>query len=221
MNALSRIILSVVAGLVLCRESRAGSVATLNNTTDAIVIDGERADWASLEGFPEDTSGESGIGPTDVDWKRVTVANTPDARAFYVRVEMNVGADFVVYPAFYNIFIDVDKNRNTGYIGSDGQFPIGADYLIQGPNLFAFTGGAQTTFSWAMKTSLTADNSLKNRDVTIAVPASAIERPASFYFLLLGDNALSGHAADYYPDNADHGAGGGYFEYTTKPGDQR
>lgn len=207
-----------VMGWCVAPRCPAGMIGPLNNTTDDLVVDGQRSEWSALQAFEADSAGEPGIGEFDVDWNRVTVANQSDLNMFFFRCELHKGADFGSYPAFYNIFVDADRNRATGYIGSDGQLPIGADYLIQGGNLFSFGGGSeQTAFGWTLTVALTTDNSFSNRDISLAVPALVIGNPSSFHFVLLGDNALSGNTSDYYPDGGNRGADGDYFEYTTTP----
>ena len=54
-------------------------------------------------------------------------------------------------------FIDADNNPNTGYVGTGGEFNIGADYLVQGYSdpsggggilIYPFNGVTQTTWGW-------------------------------------------------------------------------
>lgn len=212
MKTLGRKIIWALISAIVCRESSAGVIETLNNTI-GIVIDGSRADWINAVAYTNDAAGEGEFGPSDVDWKRITIANGADLGTIYFRLEMNVAADFNNFPAYYNVFIDTDEDRGTGYIGTDSQLPIGAEYLIQGPNLFSFSGGAQTDFGWTFVQALSSDNSFANFDVSIALPAALIGSPADFNFVLLGDNTLSVHTPDYYPDGGNLGAGGDYFEY--------
>jgi len=218
MNAKQLIVSLVIIGLCIVQDCPAGAVASRNNTGDDIVIDGDRSDWSSRSAYPNDTANEDGIGEFDVDWARVTMANSSDRATIFIRYELNKGADFNTYPAFYNIFIDADMNRATGYIGGGSQLPIGADYLVQGANVFSFGGGSdQTAFGWTLEASLIADNSLSGRDISLALPAQIIGRPSTFHFVLFGDNSLNGNSPDYYPDGGSRGATGDYFIYSTSP----
>lgn len=217
MKARLQIVLFVLIGMMFALKSPAGLIQSLNNTADGIAVDDSRSDWVGLTAFAPDSAGEAGIGPFDVDWNRITIANNSSMETFYIRYALNVGADFDNFPAFYDFFIDADEDRGTGYIGGGSQLPIGADYLIQGANVFSFSGGDQTTFSWNFVTALTADNSFTNLDISMELPATAIGSPSNFHFVLLGDNTLSGNTADYYPDGGDQGGGGDYFRYTTEP----
>ncbi len=193
-------------------------ISTLNNTTDGITIDSDRSDWAGLTAYPDDSAGEPGIGAFDVDWDTITLANSSDLSTFYIRYQLNNAADFGSFPAFYNLFIDTDEDRGTGYIGGGSQLPIGAEYLLQGATLYAFTGGAsQTAFSWGFVTALTSDNSFSSLDITFSMAASSIGNADTFDFVALGDNGLNGNTPDYYPDDGNTGSGGDYFKYTAVP----
>lgn len=201
---------------IMTERASATADADRCNPVAALDIHGDRATWSEVEAFPADTSAEPGIGPFDVDWRRVTMAHGADRQMVFVRYELNAAADFSAYPAFYNLFIDADNNRATGYVGSDGQLSIGADYLIQGANVFAFSGGSvQTAFGWELKGAAQSDIKDSGKDIAIAIPMLLIGAPSAFRFVLLGDNVLSGNTPDYYPDNASAGVSGGFFEYST------
>lgn len=195
-----------------CEAGETGSIASHSNQARTELL-GDRTAWEFAIPYPLDSANESGIGPYDVDWARVTLAHSADRQTLYVRYELNGEADIVAFPAFYNLFIDADNNRKTGYIGESGQFAIGADYLVQGANVFAFTGGGQTDFAWSLTLGVQSDVRSSNRDIVIAIPVAGIGRPSHFRFMLFGDNALSGHVPDYYPDNGNEGEAGGSFEY--------
>lgn len=197
---------------LLAAAAGADMVQQLSNP-DSITVDASRADWSGVTAYQDDSSGESGIGPFDVDWTRVSIAHSIDGSQLYVRYQLSVGADFGSFPAFYNLFLDTDQNRSSGYIGGGSQLPVGAEYLLQGGALFAFTGANQTDFSWSPVGSATTDNSFANLDIEIGLSAALIGSPEQFDFILLGDNALNGNTQDYYPDAANGGATGDFFRY--------
>lgn len=207
---------SLALGLMLGASAFAASEALRNNAVSALDIHGDRAAWAPLDAYPVDGDGEEGIGAFDVDWHRVTLAHGVDLQSLFIRYELNTAADFSSYPAFYNAFIDADNDRATGYIGGGGQFPVGAEYLIQGANVFSFAGGgAQTAFSWNYAGAADSDVRNENLDIALEIPLSLLGSPASFRFVVYGDNPLNGNTADYYPDSGNAGEGGGFFEYST------
>ena len=174
---------------------------------------GLRVNWSSAERFPDDTVGEADIGETDVDWRRLTMAHVKEGGHLYLRYELEKAANLAAYPAFYNVFVDVDCKRSTGYTGGGAQLSVGAEFLIQGPAVFAFTGATQTEFSWVPVGAGQADASRGDRDVTVEIPLALLGSPRHFQFVLHADNGLSGHTADYYPDGAERGASGDFFGY--------
>lgn len=177
----------------------------------AITVDADRADWADTAPYPGDTTGEAGIRAFDVDWKDVTLAH--DAQNLYLRVRVREAADFAAYPAFYNVFLDTDRNRATGYVGGSEQFSIGADLLLQGYTLFAFQGSSRTDFQWSPLGMAAGHTGVEGKDLEIALPRGLLNDCRRFDFILYADNALSQHAPDYYPDDADRGASGSFFTY--------
>ncbi len=52
--------------------------------------------------------------------------------------------------AAYTVFFDTDAQRDTGFRG-DNDFPIGADYMLQGSRLYRYVGdeGPQAGLEWA------------------------------------------------------------------------
>lgn len=202
--------------------ARADVLQSLGNARTGMVVNADRADWVGAAPYVDDTTNEPGIGPFDVDWLRGTLAHAADADLLCVRYETDRGADFGLYPAFYNLYLDTDLSRGTGYIGGGGQLSVGADYLIQGASVFQFSGAGQMDFSWSYVGVGSYDNSYTNHDLELGFAPSLLGSPTSFNFVVLADNALNGNTQDYYPDSGNGGAGGGYFTYaftalTTQP----
>lgn len=194
--------------LLAVGAARGGDVTTRCNP-----VDSARVGFSSAEAFPPDTVGEADIGATDVDWRRLTMAHERKGGFLYLRYELEKAANMAAYPAFYNVFVDVDRKRDTGYIGGGGQLSVGAEFLIQGPSVFAFTGASQTDFSWVPVGTGKADAGQGDRDVTVEIPLALLGSPRRFQFVLHADNGLSGHTADYYPDGAERAASGDCFSY--------
>lgn len=200
----------------LASTAGAGSTAVQGANGDRIKVDGDRSDWAQVPAYPADTVRESGIEANELDWHEVRLAHSARDGMLYVRYAVEQAADFANFPAFYNLFLDTDGKRSTGYLGGAGQFSIGADYLIQGATVFIFRGSEQTMFAWDPVGVGAYDAGGDGRDIELAVPLHLLDKPASFDFLLYADNVLNGHTADYHPDGADRGARGDFFTYDTK-----
>lgn len=198
----------MVAGL---GSVSADMVQSLSNVVadGTIVIGGGGGGWTGLTGFQTDPN----EGAT-LDWHQVTIAN--DSTNYYIQYQMNAGT---YYPDWqYAIYFDTDLSRSTGFIGGGGQFPIGADFMIQGSNLYSYAPTAGT--DWSASTflsSVTYSYTGGFATIEFSVPISTFGTN-TFNFLLLGTGEIAGtYYEDYYVDSANQGATGGYLQYTTVP----
>lgn len=172
-----------------------------------ITIDDSRADWAGLTSFNSDSDDIPTSG--DVDWNDITIAH--DGANLYVRYEPYDGPGWGSAWR-YHVLLDTDQNRNTGYIGGSSQFAIGADYMIEGATVFQFTSGNQN--DWGGWSSVGSGSSDENpSDIELGISQSLVGSPASFYFIVWGDNSGGGGTDDAHPDGGLSGAGGDYFQY--------
>lgn len=201
------------AGLLVMGISSASAdlVQSLSNvvTDGTIVIGGGGAGWAGLTPFQADPNEGSTL-----DWHQVTIAN--DTSDFYFRFEMNAGTNYPDWP--YAIYLDTDLSRSTGFIGGGSQFPIGADIMIQGANVYSYAPSAGT--NWAASTlvgSVTYSFTGEFTTIEYSVPISLVGSD-TFNFLLLGTGAIGGnYYEDYYLDSSNQGVSGGYLQYTAVP----
>jgi hypothetical protein len=108
-----------------------GQLQTLSNQVSPISfeIDANREDWSRLVSYALDSAGDGG-GTGQIDWASITMAH--DCRDLYVRYRLNAGPAFVPDGYRYNLYVDVDRNRATGFRGRGNALSIGADILIQG-----------------------------------------------------------------------------------------
>ncbi len=194
-----------------------GALATQTNTVlgGTLTVDALRDDWAAIPKFPVDNDGSFPSGP-ELNVTEVSVAN--DATNVYFRVELDAvgGNPLPVLGSRHNIFIDKDQNRATGFVGTTSRFALGADFLIQGGNLYSFSGTLQSQFTWTNLGAITA-NAATLDDLELAVPIAQLGSPDEFNFILLGDNTTSD---DYYPTAGVQGVSGNYLRYDiVKPGD--
>lgn len=183
----------------------AALVESLNNTvTDGtIIIDSSRSGWAGLTPYVADPN--EGLAE---DWHQVTIAN--DDYNFYVRYEMNASAG---WSGLLHMYIDIDLNRGTGFIGGESQFSVGAEFMLEGGSLWAFTGGSQTTWGWEW-VSYVGDGSVTNDYVASFSRADVTVN--TFNFVLDAEQS-GGGTHDYYVDSSNQGASGGWLQYTAVP----
>ena len=183
------------------------SLSSISNPVSSITIDGSLSDWSETALFVSDPDDVSGAA-NRLDWKQVQIAH--NASRLFVAYT-NDGP--ITLNAAFNMYIDSDQNRKTGFRGAGNDFPIGAEYLLQGSNLYRYTGDG-TTWSWSwVGTSAFAVN---GNVAEFSIPQSWIGDPVAFGFFMLGDNTIypAGVAIDQYPDGAIlSGGSGAFFDY--------
>jgi hypothetical protein len=108
----------------------------------------------------------------------------------------------------YNLYLDADDNRTTGFRGGANNFPIGAEYLLQGATLYRYTGTTGTDWSWSSVGVATYATSGSN--VELSLPRAWIGNPEVFKIFFLDDNqSTGGTLEDAYPRTALQTGGGG------------
>ncbi len=173
--------------------------AELNNTNNAIAS------------YINDPAGDNGGLVGEIDWNTITM--THDCDTLYVRYLMHDGPAFALEGYRYNLFVDVDKNPETGYRGPNLELSIGADALIQGSTVFAYTGGtAQESWGWEKENFYPfSDITLQDggRDITYNIKISDLDVFAqgvpNFDWIAKAD--YTADSLDIYPDNGTQGEG--------------
>ncbi|QDT70034.1 Spherulation-specific family 4 [Planctomycetes bacterium MalM25] len=184
-----------------------GPLETLSNPVvdGVIVVDGARSDWAAIMPYGADATDDT-ISPLDI--VSVTLAN--DSDELFVRLTLDAtGESPPGLGSTHRVYLDVDNDRATGFIGDGGLFAVGADYLLLEDRLFAFQGATQETFSWDFLQDVLADDSTTD-DLEWALPLAGIGDPASIDFLVQ-TNGVGG--PDFLPDAGATGPVGNPFRY--------
>jgi hypothetical protein len=175
-------------------------------TAIPITVDGKFTDWQMVKAIAQDKN--EGLEPCD--WLQVYA--THDALYWYIRY---ICTDVVNYDvgAAYNVYLDVDRNRMTGYRGSGDDFPLGAEYLIQAGTLYVYDGNGMT-WKWDKKATLAYG--VEQNSAEVSIPRAMIGNPDRLFFFLYGDNhAAAGAKEDILPDNAINVSGtGGTLRYS-------
>ena len=149
----------------------------------------DRSDWAAIPAYDPDTSETGGV---EVDYDQIQVAH--DDNYFYLRMQLNSSESLGFK---HNVYIDTDFNPSTGFIGGGSELAIGADYLLQGSSVYAFTGATQTSWGWSFLGTQSV-NASPNTDIETRIPRALIGNPDGFDFTLFGDNAAA--VRDFYPN---------------------
>ena len=176
----------------------------------AIVVDGNLSDWVSLTSFGMESPGFSISTSNTVDLAQLWMAH--DATNLYIACQ-NYGPTTNGLNAAYNLYLDTDGNRSTGYRGGANNFPIGADYLLQGSSLYQYTGSTGTDWNWTFVGTATAAVATSNAEFSL--PRAWLGNPDLIKLFFLDDNpSIGGTLQDAYPRNAlQSGGGGGWFAY--------
>ncbi len=98
----------------------------------------------------------------------------------------------------YNVFVDADNDLSTGYRGWDGNWALGADYLVQGATVFEFSGSPNRVWEWKKKGA--AVYKIEGSQIEMKVPLSSLglNNKQDFRVLFYGDNVS---VTDYVPDD--------------------
>ncbi len=158
-----------------------------------IVIDGNLSEWNANSVLAADDAAEM-ASPDTIDWRRMFLAHNDST--LYMGYQNHGPA---VSSWGYQIYIDTDNSRTTGFTGFSDEYPIGADYVLEGNELNRYTGVTNTEWSWqsegVMQTVVAGDSA------EVAIPRSTLGNPATIELFARGDNtAVGGDQVDFYPD---------------------
>ncbi len=114
--------------------------------------------------------------------------------------------------AAYCVYLDADNSRTTGFRGGGDEFPVGADYLLQGILLFRYTGNG-TDWAWEQVGSVPYEVAGDWASFVLSPTLFPIagDKVGAFLF---GDNTapgVGGNKTDVMPAGALRAGGGGPF----------
>jgi hypothetical protein len=162
------------------------------------IIDGNLSEWLPETNLVADPAD---VGASGVDIRNVYVTHGP--KSIYIAYAHEGGAH---YQWNWFTFLDTDANRDTGL--SDR---VGADYLIQDRELYAYTG-TNGQWGWSHISSLNVGES--NDAVEIEIPRGLIGNPESFEFSFYADNSIHNTNGDVVPE---YGISPGFLLYDLNP----
>jgi hypothetical protein len=107
-------------------------------------------------------------------------------------------------------YLDTDANGNTGYKGASSTMPIGVEYMIQGYNLWKYTGNGNN-WAWQFISGIGRSWSLYGTEMYF--PLTWIGNPERINLYYEGNNASLGRTSiDLFPDTVN--SEGEYFSYS-------
>jgi len=92
--------------------------------------------------------------------------------------------------------IDTDNNAATGFTAGSA---IGVDYLLEGTDLYRYSGGGS---DWLWTYVTTVETRVVGDVAELRVPRVQLNNPVSMQLYFRGDNSalFDGGPTDYYPD---------------------
>ncbi|WP_144394729.1 fibronectin type III domain-containing protein [Pleionea sediminis] len=190
----------------------------------AIQLDGLLNEWTSLVGFASDADDVVGVSPeghisgsgNQANWRNIKLAHTDSTLYLAYENQTNIYISWG-----FQLFLDTDQNKDTGYQqGHAGlsSLPIGADYMIEGVNVYRFNPEGTT---WATMWELSPASQgyqvgriWSGNTGEVFFPLTWIGSPQKgIDFIAVGVNAFYGHPNefDFYPDDA---GSGNFFRYS-------
>lgn len=163
-----------------------------NSVADGLItVNGTLTDWAALQSFGTDANDASGVNT--IDWREAWFAH--DNANFYIAYNNDQP---IVESWGYAIYIDVDGNEATGFNGFAAELPIGADYLLEGRDLQAYTG-LGNDWSWRFENEVTLQ--ISGNSAEVAIPRAMLGNATTLRLYFHGDNgAVNGTTLDHFPD---------------------
>ncbi|HXY50951.1 MAG TPA: delta-60 repeat domain-containing protein [Terriglobales bacterium] len=122
-------------------------IAGFSYPRDQIVLDCDFSPWSGINPLGTIPAGNT---TNIVDWTGAWALSQNGT--FYLSYTTASPIDFTHNGSRYNLLLDTDNNPNTGYVGLPGG--AGAEYLIQGGNLYRYAGTG-TNWAWTEVTPLT------------------------------------------------------------------
>lgn len=163
-----------------------------------ISLDGQRDDWESIPVSASDPDDIDYPG-TEVDWRNFWVAK--DDFHVYLAFENDTPIDLENNEWAYSIFIDQDGKKETGFRGPLNDYPLGAEFILQGKFIHRYNGSGND-WSWKFMKGLSSGSS--SNFFELQIPRQIFSEDATrLHFFLVGQNSAFGkyRDVDYVPDD--------------------
>lgn len=112
--------------------------------SSSLYIDGSLEDWSEIPALAYDPA-DINLMPFEVDWRQLKLAH--DSQYLYMAVKHDTTPFNEACTWANSYFIDSDNSMDTGFVGPTGQYPVGAELMLQGAFLFRYTGSGMD-WSW-------------------------------------------------------------------------
>ncbi len=168
-----------------------------------ITLNGNLDEWQTLASFGEDAKEMQNTA--SLDWQQVWMAHNTEtlylAYQYHNPIVMNWG---------HIVYLDTDTDKNTGFKGAAATLPIGIEYMIQGYDLWKYTGNGDN-WSWQFIAEINQSRDEKISEISLSRNLIGNPDEIDLYFEA-NNEALGLTGMDLFPDNAL--SGGEYFSYS-------
>ena len=171
-----------------------------SNAVAALSVDGGLQDWSGLTPLASDAADLSG-GINEIDWRQAYIAHSPTLLYLAYQndqpiVELSYG---------HAAFISTDDSDATGFKGFSADLPFGADFLLEGTDLYRYAGSGN---NWLWTYVATVDSEHVGSIAEFGISRALLDDPAAIEIFWRGDNeAVNGTGIDFYPDAAGNASG--------------
>lgn len=157
---------------------------------DAITVDGNLAEWANIPSVGSGLEVPNSAGNL-IDLQALKLSS--DANNLYIAYQ---NENPITLNWAFTLYLDTDRNPNTGF----GMWDTGADFVIQGNNLYAYAGTG-SDWNWTFVT--TVNSGVVGNNAELSVSRSALGHPENFHYMFWGDNsAFGGTDSELFPATA-------------------
>jgi len=168
----------------------------VSNPVASLSVDGSLADWNGLLSLGDDPADVGGVRANNpLDWRQAWAAHSTSDLYIAYRNHETFSLSWG-----HGIYIDTDGDINTGFRGFSGEFPIGADILIETDDVQQYTGSGT---NWGWSTIAQATVATNGEIGELSAPLSALGNPQNLRFYFRANNtAFGGNTLDHFPDAA-------------------
>lgn len=164
-----------------------------NNLVQSLSIDGNLQDWAGLTPLPSDSGDIAGTAE-QIDWRQGYIAHS--ATMLYLAYQNDAPIAQLTYG--HAAYIGTDGSNATGFSGFSSELPFGADYLLEGTDLYKYSGSGN---NWLWTYIATINAQQVGSIAEFGLSRAQLGNPAAIEIFWRGENsAVGGTGVDFYPD---------------------
>ncbi len=187
--------LSGSPAVVTITVNPAMAAANDSNFIATLTIDGSLQDWAGLTPLAADAA-DIPASAEEVDFRQGYIAHS--GSMIYLAYQNDTVMNRLTYG--HAAFIGTDDDNSTGFNGFSSELPFGADFLLEGTDLYGYSG---TGTNWLWTYVATVSNAQVGSIAELGLSRAQLGNPSAIEIFWRGNNeAVNGVGIDFYPDAA-------------------